>query len=350
MALIFMDGFDHYNSSEINQKWSSGSGTIVPGRTGNGVTGCTGLYRNFYQNGGVFTVGCAMTFPSLIIPGSTPTYTNTGVAFYTNGAPSIILGINEVGAFVVYAGPGNPSLADNAGALLISSDNGLLYSGVYYYFELEVNLGTATLTGQVNGVQVFSGAVDAENLPDYINGIGFWGGYYGGLICTIDDLYVIDNTGEVNNSFIGDVRVVTLPVIANGRINQWNIAGAPTNWQAVEGAPGALGNTPDGDVAYAYTATPGAIDTYRMGPLPYTGNVKGVQMVADMRKDNSGTRIVTLGVGNGSEEAFPETPNPYIVANEYLYDLQQYDTNPVTDAYWQIADFDTLQSAVKLYE
>ena len=41
MALLFCDGFDHYATAQINNKWTSSSGATVAavGREGNGAQG-----------------------------------------------------------------------------------------------------------------------------------------------------------------------------------------------------------------------------------------------------------------------------------------------------------------------
>src|SRR5579871_2828602 len=37
MALLFLDSFDHYSTAQFLRKWTVGSASIVPGRTGNGL-------------------------------------------------------------------------------------------------------------------------------------------------------------------------------------------------------------------------------------------------------------------------------------------------------------------------
>ena len=72
-------------------------------------------------------------------------------------------------------------------------------------------------------------------------------------------------------------------------------------------------------------------------------NVVAVQVVGDVRKDDSGTRIIALGFGNGTTEAYGTNLSP---GNNYAMLTQPFDQNPVTLAPWAPSDLTSAQLAV----
>ena len=67
MALLFCDGFDHYNTAHLYEKWESGAGTIVSGgREGQGLQlSGDSRSKNLGTNAGTLMVGFARQVPTL---------------------------------------------------------------------------------------------------------------------------------------------------------------------------------------------------------------------------------------------------------------------------------------------
>jgi hypothetical protein len=88
----------------------------------------------------------------------------------------------------------------------------------------------------------------------------------------IDDLYVCDGSGSVNNDFLGECRVLTLlPSDGNGSNNDFDTSagGSPADH-------GAMVNdtTPNDDTDYVSSSTVDHVDSWNYPALGYTGTLK----------------------------------------------------------------------------
>jgi hypothetical protein len=340
MALVFADGFDAYNLSQVAAKWGTGSGSAIagPGRLG------YGQYFLLYNNN---SFGIRHSFPlgpytSLIIGfafyvAQGTLGNGTILAFEDSGANHIAeLGISATGQFQ-YGTSGHT----------YSSASGLISSQAWCYLECQVTFSNTTsgsVTLRVNGQTVVTQAsVTTASSGAACSAIEIvTGGSYfsSGSTNYYDDLYVL-NTTAPNNTFLGDVKILPLYPVGNGRVSGFSRFGGTTsgNYTAVNEVP------PDGDASYVYTATPGTTDAYTITTLSNVTTIKAVQLSAYARKDDTPSRVLSLGVGNGTTESFDAGSS---LNTSYTYVLRQLDTNPLTSAAWAVGDFTTLQLAQQL--
>ncbi len=140
-------------------------------------------------------------------------------------------------------------------------------------YEIRINGSTVMTptTGQVatNAVwtDFFLGDTQTNN----------WRRQPGPATVDFDDLYVIDDQGSHNTSFLGDCRIETLFPNGAGASSQWT-PNSGTNYSRVNEV------FTDQDTSYVSTAGVGNRDSYAMGDLSsLPATVFGVQVYANAR-------------------------------------------------------------------
>lgn len=321
MALLFCDSFDHYDTAHMHLKWTTAA-SIAAGmgrRAGAAMTG---------------SAGKAVPDSSTLITGFAFNPQNSSsnfVWFQTDGRSQLTLNVTPSGAITVYA---------QDGSVLATTAPSVLNMTGYSYVECKVTFATTPLgsvTLRVNSTIVLAltnvttaYGVATANSIQYTS----YGGYF-------DDLYICDGTGTANQDFLGDVTVALALPSGNGRASQWARTGGSGagNYTAVNEVP------PDDDVSYVASSTPGAIDAYAIAPVGTPAAVKAVQITAVVRKDDSGSRSVALGFGNGVTESFgPGTS----VGDSYTVVALRLDQNPLTATAFTPADLASGQMAIQV--
>lgn len=334
MALLFADGFDHYDDAQFLTKWSSftgsNGGAIGAGRFGNGKAGQT-------DNNG----SCRKTLPAtqeLIV----------GMA----------VSISSMAAKIIFqllsAGTVHVDVRTTAAGLMTVTRNGtvlatgttVLSAGVFYYIELRTKIddSTGTYELRINGItEVSASGVDTRNgasasadtLQLGANGSGW-------TAITYDDLYVCDTTGGDNDDFLGDVRIQS--IFPNGNGNSSAMVGSDgnstDNYLLVDDT-----TVPDEDSTYVQGTSVGDKDTYAYGNVtPTAGVVYAVQTIPRARKTDAGARsIATVARVSGTEV---DGPNQTLSTSyNYLGDIRPQKPGGGS---WSIADVNGAEFGVKV--
>jgi len=82
------------------------------------------------------------------------------------------------------------------------------------YF-VEIGMDEKSFEVRLNGETYFQSA-ETSGAPDFIKFVNDNSGYYCSF--AISDFYLNDNTGNVNNFFLGDVKIDAVPITGNGSI------------------------------------------------------------------------------------------------------------------------------------
>lgn len=283
MALLAMFGFD---DSVLEADWVSNSQfpQFIVGRDGIGQ--CAHSQSNHFD--------IAWT------PATIATVGNTyyiGFAYKTggnyNGTAAILnLGAYNSSSVLVYTGVVGLT---NVGRVTIGSSvsNFTLPVGVWAYFEISVlvNALSWTVNLRVNGQTVLTNVVvtPPASQPTAFTAIDFVTGTvslsnYGSL----DDMYVADNTGTINNTFLGDCYVRTMLPIGNGASSQFtNSAGTSVNNYSY------VDEQNSSSVDYVGAAAAGLEDLYTIldgtHPIPNDYVVHAIQGLVYAGKSDSGT-------------------------------------------------------------
>ncbi len=154
----------------------------------------------------------------------------------------------------------------------------------------------------------------------------------------IDDLYICDGSGSVNNDFLGNLYVETIEPDGAGTTTDLTPS-AGSNYQNVDEA------TIDGDTTYNTADADNEIDLYTMTDVTNPGDIAGVQVQANVRITESDPRQLSLltrhGTTNGEGDTFT------IADDNYRGRLMIHETNPDTAVAWTNADITAIECGIK---
>ena len=222
MALIFIDGFDHYDPQALDPfgdpwlargkaAYLSPQATRIPGRRPSSYAlrlpaGAGGGYvKNLEAGRTSLIVGAALR----VAP------------FENTGEEPVLLGVRDASAQVAHL----VKLGEDGRLKLyrrqygydqpISTSVTTAPARGWHYVEMQVVQGTSngTLNVRLNGVLAIT--LSAQNTtqgggPLLTAFVGAVPGEYCRVTTDVDDLYLADTSGTINNTFLGDVRVDAL--------------------------------------------------------------------------------------------------------------------------------------------
>jgi hypothetical protein len=328
MALRFIDGFDHYATADLIQKWngSGGTGTITSAAARTGPAG--------------FRLGDSNATITKIIDAQATWI--VGFAFRTAAM--------QANARLIQFDDG-PSVShvdlrtDATTNKLVLTRNGtvlgtstiVLQNNTFYYIEVKVTINDSTGVAvlKVNGVtEINLSGQDTRNggnsTADRFTIRGQGG------VTDFDDIYICDGTGGSNNDFLGDCKVETLVPTGAGNSTQW-APSTGSNWQNVDDA------TPNGDTDYNSDGTVSDKDTYAMSNLVTTsGTVYGVQSIVSAKKDDAGSRSIHAVVRSGSSET---NGSDVTMTASYVQKQDVFETKPGGGT-WSISDVNAMEAGV----
>lgn len=283
MSLLFIDGFDHYGSTQVLDKWSTrnGGSSVVdarwPGtRAWRIDTAESYVAKQFTTAYNTLVLGFAYRLTGL--PTSDSTTPKFGFLYGADAQTTAI--IREDGSIDVYRGW-------STGTLLGSSDPDVVAIGDWQYFEFKVYIHDSAGTYEVrlNESTVVSGSgVDTKALSTAgANNVQLIGPPAATGNIYIDDLYIDDN------DFHGDCRVDCLWPSGSGNYAQWTpVPSGTNNYANVDD-----GNSLDDDTTYNVTDVVNEIDSFAYDNLDATGSdIKAVAINIAGRKDDAGQRKV----------------------------------------------------------
>lgn len=291
MALIFMDGFETGDqgikwsyatgSSSANTRFSSGKSLLLTQTT----------ERKYVPSLSQIYAGYAFSTPGF-------SYNGVGCSIYGDN------GNTEHLTVTMFANTLQLRLG-GYGSTVIASYNSVFYTNTWYYLEIMATIASSGGLCQVrlNGLTVinFTGTTKNGGTGTTIDAfeLGSWSA--GGGQCYFDDLYICDNTGATNNTFLGDVRIQTLLPTAAGSSTQLAPTGSANNYANAN-------DVPDSTATYNSSSTVGNRDTYAMGDLlASTGTILGVQESLHAFKTDAGSASMKAALLSGATLAY-DTP------------------------------------------
>jgi len=332
MANRFLDGFDHYATADLTRMWSS----LVSGPTitANGRNGGSCLEMANFARGVVKNLDSQATW---II----------GFAFRTSALPANFAN----GQFVTFIdtgtshvdfrlGPAGTIQATRHGTAL-GTGTAVIAVDTWTYLEFKVTISdtVGVVVTKVNGVtdlnlssqDTRNGANASANIIQIIaNGSA-------SATIRLDDLYIHDGTGGVDDDFWGDIRIVAKSVDGAGNSAQFTPS-TGSNWQNVDDA------TPNGDTDYNESSTVNHIDSMTTAALGVTGTVKGVNLLAYARKTDAGVgSLAPLWRISGTD--YPGTG--VALSTDYTYVSQLYRVSPATSSAFTTSEIDGAEIGYK---
>ena len=311
MGLRFVEGFDDgaMFAKGWTNPWSANTAPVVGGgRFGGGALSCRYIYGGQFifasPLAGTVTMGVAIR----------PDRNNQTGTICSFGI--VRIKILPGGALGLYR-------SDNDAAVAVSGAAVWPSSNIWRYIETQIDLTTGVCKVRADGVEVVSGTLPVSTS---INSVVFPNQPNGGVEFAIDDIYILDTTGTVNNNFLGDVRVQTLLPDADGS----NVAMIPsTGTSHYNLVNEATPNTTN----YVYTPTVGAKDSYQYQNLDgNTARVYGVQALAYARKDATGTINLRNITRIGSMDYSGKTTVP--LSASWTIGKELWEQSPATSSSW----------------
>ena len=338
MALIYLDSFDHYSTTQMARKWTTAGGNIVSGgRTGNCLEGASVFLPAKTLNSQYAAMTMGMAYRTELFSNHLMQFKNV---------------VNNVTAGIMHVGDGRLKMtwaSDGVGTIESPPTVWVMHVLEWYYVEMSFEVTAASpphalVSARVNGVEVLAWDATLTSGPA---GMAFNQiqliGPGGGSVARYDDLYVTD--GE----FLGDTRIGVLYPNAAGDSAAWTPAPAGNNWQRVEEHPA------DDDTSYVSAGSTGLKDLYNMDDIDpaFSGSIKGVQALWLVKKSDEGEGAVKGVWKSGGTEITQASGHNYLApygfhpsAADYLYDIQTERKSLFTASDWTAAEINGLQQGI----
>lgn len=353
MALKIIEGFDHLSgATQMAAKgWTLGTVSLAgPGGT-NSVSAQTGRVAgkccrlSILGNSNVGTEDLSFFHKSL--PASLATVI-CGFAVKFPSVPALTVQNPEMFAFAagttrtlrIQLNQSSMKLeVRNSSNTLIATGTTVLSTGSWYYIEVKLFVNGASGTCEVH----LNGATEIAST------VGNFGSTSIDAVqcewvtlrnvtstCDFDDLYVVDTSGSVNNTFLGDVRVATS--FPSG-------AGASAAWTPLSGAnyTNVDENPPTDDTDYIASSNVGDIDTYAFDDIPAGSVVAGIQTCLYARKDDAAVRQIAPVVRQSGSNDVGTT---HTLGTSYAFFTQIRETDPAAAA-WTVSNVNGDEYGVK---
>lgn len=349
MANRFLCGFDDYATALLGYEWTrvENTVTIEAGMTGfcarlDGTSSeglCGRLTKTAMAEGqasGVvgfrFRYAAAPPSASCFFAGGDSVNTHLVLALNTDGTISICRSAQTAGNFNFAL-----SMVELARGAVVLAPN------ISYYLELTFTIadgaggaaalyinGSATPAATVSGADTRNGSTAAVTFVGWAAPVSAGGGEDAWL----DDVYVNDATGAVNDGIEGDVQVDShYPTSPAGAHSEWTRSTGADQWATVDETPASVAD-------YNSTPTPGAIDTLTIEHFKNAGaDILAVQVTLLAQKTDSGTAAIAPVVRINASDDVGADQYPS-VAWEYL--RQNYDAQPDASA-WNETDFNAME-------
>ncbi|MBY0560022.1 hypothetical protein [Hyphomicrobium sp.] len=347
MAIRFFDGLGSYKTTA---ELSAAKNSILSGATAINTSG--GRF-----GGGCVTVGPPASNPLTINFASalnTPIYVGAAVNFIQDASLSARNFMNffsSGGAAMGYVG-GVPA----TGQLYVGNKSNVIQGGItvgnalqpnsWHWLEVRFVPGSTTSNGSiavhVDGLEVLNvTGIDTNRGTETLGSILFGGIVNSTSSGKVDDLVIWDETGDVANTWLGDIRIDELVPTSNGADQDWAANTGPA-WDAVNDTPSAA----DDDTTYIASSTVDAKSSFNIAPLSgVSAAVYGVKVRARSKKSDAGAKTVKTLMKSGSTEVLDAAAvDPTTAYNAVHGDMKL--VNPDTSAVWDDASVNALKIGV----
>lgn len=338
--ILWAESFDYLGTgatSETNMLkglWAA----FVGGSTNISVDGGQSRTGNYSLRIGSATFISSMYSARRVI-GSTKTVVGIGYGFYATALPavngSVGMGFrtpsNTVIASLRTNSDGSLSVYDSAGTLLVTSDP-VLTATAWNHIEakilvdnvvgeIEVRVNQATV---IHGTNLDFGSTGCNQISfqHFTTSPGDASGTY----YYFDDIVVWDDTGSLNNDFLGPQRVLTIFPSVDTAQADFQLSGAASGYDCINDT------VPDDDTTHLFTENIGDISEFELPDLPpETANIIGVYIPNLSKLSDAGIGNLQVSMVSGSDIA---AGADNVLTAAYTYRGDVFETDPATDALW----------------
>lgn len=353
MAIVFMDGFDHYADGQQLRKWDQELVADIDDESRTGVHAVSvfnggRLGRNIVPALGSIIFGFALSVKEDELGSNS--YGRVLRTFTGSSNLQVSLMYSQVDKLFRFTTGGSLNSA--------SSINTYDISVGYVHVEAKITYNNATPANntvelRINGITEIGGSLGTETLNTNPEGTGSMNmlqlatsAPIGGDLVNLlyDDFYLLNSTSP-NNDFLGDVKIVTLHVDADtsGSLNDWTGSASP-DWQQVDDTISL-----DDNATVITSSTNGQKSLFSMDTLSGMGAIKGIQISAVSRKDGAGDGDIKIltSPDNGTtlHKSSIITVNAHATNHKVLSQVQ--DVDPDTASAWTVANINTAEFGVE---
>ena len=334
MALLFMDGFEHIDDGydlvkyDYNQLvYSSGIGRL----------GDFGAYFAAVSSSYYAQKDLGANYTTLI----------AGIAFKNGSGGGALLRFRDAGTTQVYVNlESDGALKVYRGAVVIgSTSTGAVPFDIWQYIEAKVTFSNTVGTVEVrlngSGTPVIniSGQDTVSTGNEYANQVAF--GNFASTYGYVDDFYICDTSGGVNDDFLGDCHVTTLYPTSDGTNTDFTPSTGSDHYAVVDD-PQLTGTTD-----YNESSTVGHKDSYGMTTFSGTGTVFGVQICASVLNPDVGAMNVRTLMISGAVPA--ETEGSDLALSQTMQGaISIYDQEPIDAVSWTAAKINAAEFGLKI--
>lgn len=336
MTLRFIDSFDHYATADLGLKYNDVSSGLISAGNGRRSTaslrfnGSSSTVAKTLDAQATWIVGFAFRVTSL--PGGDTTF----LIFRDAGTTQCDVRLRSDGTLRV----------TRNGTALATSSNAILANTTYYIeTKAVINDTTGSMEVRVNGSS--SGWIsitgqDTKNTANASANVIALTGAINASSTDMDDLYICDGQGSVNNDFLGDVRVDCYLPDGNGNSSQLvgSDSNSTDNYLLVDEA------AQNGDTDYVQSATVNNKDTYAFANMAHTpSSIFGTQLNMIAKKDDGGTRSICSVCRSGGADYDGDSQ---VMGTSYSDYRQVREVDPATSAAWTRSDLNSAEFGVKV--
>ena len=344
MALIFIDGFDHYaTAAEFDKKYLSTNGAVqdtTEQRTGLGcckITGGTGNIIIQVPAKDEYVVGFAIKLNS-----PTASASEGLIDFYEDSVSQ------EVQVSLRYTGDKrfrvDRSISGASNVVLgTSADQFDLHDGWHYLeFKALIHDSLGTYEVKLDEETILSGTgADTRNNnaeANEIKHIHIQGIQVVNTGTFIDDLYVCDTTGTNNNDFLGDIEVTTIFPKGEGNLEEFTPSSGGSNYLFVDDNP------PDDDTTYVESNTSGHKDSHDMDDVSSMTTILGVQLTEYARFLTGSASIKHLSRVGGTNYIGSDK----VLAGTYDFHMFIWEDDPDISSAWTISGLNAAEFGMEV--
>lgn len=347
MAIKFMDSFEQYGGDESAMQ----EGTYLqatfnsPGQLSN-TRARTGTWSAFLQNGSTLRVvldnrptiaGAAMSLWFDALPGVSDRAAPIGF-LDRDGNVNVFIGVDTTGALNAWRG-------DN---VLLDTSAPVITSGAWQHLEarckvdnaageVEIRVNGVTVLA-LSGVDTFSSFASQAEVAQIrvLSGIGVTQTPF-----YVDDFYIWDDQGSINNDFIGDRRVLTHYANQDTIIADFQKSSGVNGYALINESP------PDDDASYIFAEFDevGAQSAFEFEELgAEVSAVTAVQVNVRSYKTDAGAANIQASVITDYNE---ELGADNALTSVYTDRRDIFETNPDTGAPWTRDEINAALIAVR---
>lgn len=251
------------------------------------------------------------------------------ISLYDGPTEGVNLRLKADGEFEVY----------RAGILLGTTSGAAIGIGNWGHIELKVKVHdtTGTVEFRINGVAKISltgqdTKVGTNAYHDHVRFLGAW---------EIDDIYILDSTGTVNNDFLGNMKVLGILPTAEGDNIDFTPSTGTNNAAMVDENP------TDDDTSFVEASGGGSKDLYQYGDVSGVGDlIAGVQINTDVKETDATTFDLVTVCKSGTTES-DNVASP-IGSTNYVTKTRIVELDPNTAAAWTAAGVNAAQFGIKI--